>query len=466
MRKLKICFIVLFFAVLMIPVAAFNRESNAVSEIDNRMLAETPFDNSEDLTESIEIYLEDRIGLRNAMISAYTKLNDTLFHEMVHPSYTYGKDGYIFLRTGGNTEFWDYYVEFADMVYRIQEYCEERDVPFLFVFDPAKATVLRDELEPGTNYNNDWVDRFFEELDKRGVNYVDNTEILEEKTKEGEAVFNKQYDAGHWNDLGAFYGVNNMLEALKKRWPAVHVNTMDEFDIGEWTATVLPNSEIPINDVVPDFVSRAQLEDLTEQYDAEVKRDEQNRHFAYVVNEERKAEGSPKALVFQGSYMNGQGHKFLENSLGEYIAVHDYYNVTNFDYYYNIFKPDCVIFEVGEYTVLPDYFPYESVQGMSLNPLYESVEDLPETEADLSALTLSEENGDMLTVIHVSGVPEDTQYAWLFLDGEEFDLKRAEGSEVYTVTVENEKLENARIEITAASDGGRIIYSSEGDAAE
>ena len=102
----------------------------------------------------------------------------------------------------------------------------------------------------------------------------------------------------------------------------------------------------------------------------------------------------------------------------------------------------------------------------TLTPLYESVEDLPETEADLSALTLSEENGDMLTVIHVSGVPEDTQYAWLFLDGEEFDLKRAEGSEVYTVTVENEKLDNAQIEAAAASDGEMVIYSSEGNTAE
>ena len=47
-----------------------------------------------------------------------------------------------------------------------------------------------------------------------------------------------------------------------------------------------------------------------------------------MINEDRKEEGAPKALVFQGSYMNGMGYKFLENSFGEYISVHDYRNIT------------------------------------------------------------------------------------------------------------------------------------------
>ena len=92
----------------------------------------------------------------------------------------------------------------------IQDYCEAREIPFLFVFEPAKTTVLQEELEEGWNYDNRWVQQFLKELDQREIHYVDNTEILEEKTEEGEAVFNKKYDGGHWNELGAFYGVNHI----------------------------------------------------------------------------------------------------------------------------------------------------------------------------------------------------------------------------------------------------------------
>ena len=42
MKSLKIIFIIFFFALLLTPVALFNFEPNAVSEIDNRMLAENP----------------------------------------------------------------------------------------------------------------------------------------------------------------------------------------------------------------------------------------------------------------------------------------------------------------------------------------------------------------------------------------------------------------------------------------
>ena len=115
---------------------------------------------------------------------------------------------------------------------KVQDYCEERGVPFFFVVEPAKMTVLQDKLADGICYDNSWLPKLEEELERLGVNYIDNTDLLYEKTASGEMVFNKQYDAGHWNDLGAFYGTNHILEALSKIQEGVHVNTRDEFEIG------------------------------------------------------------------------------------------------------------------------------------------------------------------------------------------------------------------------------------------
>lgn len=152
----------MFAIVIMLPLLFFNLTPNSVSLIDNRKLAENPFSEEGDLTANIEMYVSDRIGFRDTMISTYIILNDKIFGKMVHPSYTYGKGGYVF--GGGITtenDFGEFHIAFADMVKSIQDYCERRNIPFLFVFNPAKPAVYQDKIAEGINYNREWVDLFF-----------------------------------------------------------------------------------------------------------------------------------------------------------------------------------------------------------------------------------------------------------------------------------------------------------------
>ena len=397
MKQIKILALIAFALLVLVPVAAFRTEPEAVSEIDNRMLVENPFSpevraKGGDLTEDIEAYVNDRIGLRDEMILAYTVLNDRLFGKMVHPSYCYGRDGYVFGNMKANPVYGDFHEAFADMVKEIQDYCEARSVPFLFVFEPSN-------LPAGVHYDNSWVDSFLDALDQRGVRYIDNTGLLREKTEAGEAVFNRKYDAGHWNDLGASYGVNAILEALRVDFPEIQLNDLNTFDVSEELMTTLPVSEFPIREWVPLVSIPMKVEDLRADYTEEVERHRSYRGFGYYINPERLEEGSPKTLVFQGSYMNGKGAKYLMNSLGEYIHVHNYQNVIDFAYYFNIFQPECVIFEVTEYAMTADYFDYERVAGMDLNPTLEAAMDgaAEILEASLLPETVAAEQGERLT---------------------------------------------------------------------
>ncbi len=469
MKRIRIVAGICFFILLMVPVFLFNREENVVSRIDNRALTNNPFgsnfeaEGEVDLTDTIETYIQDRIGLRDEMIQGYTVLNDRLFHEMVHPTYMYGKDGYVFKKAELNRDFDEYHMSFADMVEKIQKYCEEREVPFLFVFEPSKNSLLSDQLPDGINYNNEWVVQFEEELDKRGIHYIDNTELLREKYDQGEMVFNKQYDAGHWNDLGAFYGVNHLLEAMKQDVPEVHINEMEEFDIGQILRTSLPVSNFAIHENVPYFTGKDEVEERTEKYDEELERDERYTHFGYTVNEQRLLEGSPKTLVFQGSYMNEIGSKFLENSLGEYIAVHDYQNVMNIDYYFNIFKPDYVIFEVAEYVFTDEYFFSPAMKEMDLNPAIDMWEEKEAEIKPIGELNVSVKEGSRLASVEVENLPADTKYAYLVSDGEVFDLRKREedmddqGNMVYEAAMEKEKCESGSFTVTAVDDKLRAV---------
>ena len=379
MKLIRIITIAIFSFIVLLPIAAFNFKKDAVSLIDNRKLTENPFSNRAmgdgDLIKQIENFVNDRIGLRDNMILAYTILNDKLFHKMAHPSYVYGKDGYIFGGIPVDITYSEYHEEFADMIKKIQDYCDARIVPFLFVFEPSKPAVLSEYIPVGTNYDRSWVDDFFEALDKRGVRYIDNTTLLRAKTEAGEAVFNQKYDANHWNDLGAYYGTNAILEELKKDIPSIHVNSTEELSFSETLKTSLPVSEFPIHEMVPSISIDADVNtEKRDLYAEELGRHPSYQGFGYFVNEMRLREGAPKALVFQGSYMNSYGYKFLENGFGEYIYVHDYQNVINFPYYFNIFQPDCVVFEVAEYTLEDRYFDFENMSAMKLNPPLEDVE--------------------------------------------------------------------------------------------
>lgn len=435
LKTIKIISIFLCAIIIALPVVGFNFKENAVSAIDNRTLAPWPLSEKAggDLTENIENYINDRIGFRDKMIRSYTVLNDRLFHKMVHPSYVYGKDGYVF--GAGMTvydEFSQYHVIFADMVKKIQDYCEDRGVPFVFVFNPAKPAVYSEYIADGFNYNRSWVPLFLQELDARGIHYVDNTETMLAKKQEGVAVFNQKYDASHWNDLGAFYGVNAILEALNRMDPRVHVNSEDEFFLSNRIETSLPVSDFPIHEEVPvvDYRSQNSIS-RTGDYEGELELDPVNSYFFYTENPDRAEDSGVRCLVFQGSYMNGYGYKSMVNSFSEYIAVHDYQNVINFPYYFNIFKPDCVVFEVAEYTFDDHYFDHEKMQAISYNMPFEQVESEEILRNPLNTEEIVVEQGETLTKIQWN-TSEQYDCGWMFL-GEEYDLIANENG--YTVTV-------------------------------
>ncbi|EGQ78353.1 hypothetical protein HMPREF9094_2402, partial [Fusobacterium animalis ATCC 51191] len=58
----------------------------------------------------------DRIGGRERIINLYTELNDKVFNLLVHPTYTYGKDGYIFFKMKRNIEYEEYHRKFAETI--------------------------------------------------------------------------------------------------------------------------------------------------------------------------------------------------------------------------------------------------------------------------------------------------------------------------------------------------------------
>lgn len=457
MKVIKSLVIILFFTILITPMLFFNFQENYKSEIDNRMLANNPFNNISEIKNPAELgsrlssYINDRIGFRNEAISSYNLINNNLFRIMEHPYYMKGQDGYIFIRKSSNVIFSDYHRKFAENIVEISNYCKARSVPFIFVFEPEKLSVMREFAPVGMNYDNSWVDEFLEILDKNGVSYVNNTEILTEKYKANENVFNKQYDAGHWNDIGAFYGVNYILEKMKEYYPDIHINTTDEFNISKKHMVDLQQNGVLVEEDVPYYTLKNKPKELTESYKEEVVLHPDYHYFYYTKN---SAVESPKTLMFQGSYMNTRGYKFMSNALEEYIAVHDYQNIFDFEYYYNLFKPECVIFEVAEYTFSDLYFDSERFETFRLNPVLESFDDYKTVEKNISEIAVTISEGSRITDISISNLPEGTAYA--VIDDTIYDLKK--GDDGFTLSLLKSDFDADDITVISVDESDKIKY--------
>lgn len=192
---------------------------------------------------------------------------------------------------------------------------------------------------------------------------------------------------------------------------------------------------------------------IGDEFSGELYLNDSFRGFDYLQNPTRKSEGAPKALVFQGSYMNGFGWPFFANAFSEYIYIHDYQNVIDFQYYFNIFKPDCVVFEVAEYTLSNGYFAFERMEAMDLNEKLDTmiIKAKETSKGSLASEDVIVEVGNRLTKIFWKN-EESFENVWLVL-GDEYDFQVQDGG--YTVTVLTEEYERYK-------DSIRIVYQ-EGD---
>ncbi len=408
MKKTNLFFIIIFWIIIALPIIFFDRREDVVSEIDNRKL--TSINSVVKDIKNVRKYVSDRLGFRSQAISIYTSFHDNVFHEMIHPLYEYGKDGYVFFKTKKINEFSDYHIEYANLVKKIQDYCDERGVPFLFVFNPAKTSIYPDKLKAGINYNNIWKDKLLEELDKRNINYIDNSIIIKEKADKGEKVFNIKYNAGHWNDLGAYYGVNNLLKKLNSMNINVKPHDLSEYKVEQKLNTSLPASNFAIHEYEPIFEPKVKAKYLTNTYRKYVKVNDRFRYFAYTKNEE--ADNDIRALIFQGSYMNSMGYKFTTNAFKELVAVHDYQNVADFNYYFNIFQPDVVIFETAEYTLIDKYYSKAKMKNAEFNPVLSSLKVNNTIEKTLGDLIITVTN-DKITSITIDSKLDEAKYLYL-----------------------------------------------------
>ncbi len=359
-EELQLGTIICFLICIIIPIATINLKSNQVSEIDNKALMELKDIKKETFTTDVESFISDRIGFRDDMITAYVVANDMLFDTLEHPTYTYGKDGYVFFNMPNEKYSSSYLKAFVKYIKHMQQYCNDRSIDFLYCINPNKTIVYKDYLPEGANLTFNRQNELVELLNKHNINYMDNTELLIDAAKDTQ-VFNVKFDAGHWNETGAFIGINNILKTLSSNHPEITVNNESDFTITSGLNEYLPLSKLRIDETTNIYIpNNPQAIDVT-MNDTDIILDSTYKDYSHYINENNPK--LPRILIFRGSYFLGK-EKFIADKFSESIFVHSYYNIFNMDYYIEKFNPDIVLFESVEYATTNRYFPKEMLTNI------------------------------------------------------------------------------------------------------
>lgn len=357
MEILKKFFLLIIIIMLILPLVFFNIKKDAISELNNSKLPNID-ENTIFHRSIINDYLNERIGFHDFAVTLNMKIKKTLFGKLEHPLYEEGQDNYMFFHFDNHSVSEKYVDEFCQYLKVVQDKCKSKGIPFIYCINPYKLTVYQDKAAVGYNYKNEFLDYLYYYLKKYNINYISNVELLQEKSKK-EQVFNVVNDAGHWNDLGQFYGTNNLLEKVNEYFPNVKSHELSDFKIEEYNAKYLRQSKIEINEKTPHFTNKNDAIDITDNF-KDVKLSPHYNHFLCYRNPKISSQ-KPRVLFFHGSYYE-RSAEFYKDSFYEIVTVHNYENFLNIDYFLNKFNPDCVILETAEYATSPTYFPEDIIK--------------------------------------------------------------------------------------------------------
>lgn len=343
-----------------IPVITMNTKHSQVSEIDNTSLMEfKDIGTKQSIPKDFETYISGRIGFRTDMINTYLYANDILFNTLLHPTYEYGKNGYVFFKMSNETLDKKYLNSFARYIKYMQTYCTSHDISFLYCINPDKTQVYAQHLPDGANLTFCRQEYLLSKLQDYNINYLDNTPLLIDKSKETQ-VFDKKFDAGHWNETGALIGMSNILNELKKTYPLLRLNEDSDYTATNIIHEYLPLSYFRIDEPSVIYTrNNPETVDITAE-DTDIELDDVYNDYSHYINPNHP--DYPKILVFRGSYFLGK-EKFINESFSESIFVHSYYNIFNMEYYIDRFDPDIVLFESVEYATINKYFPKKMLES-------------------------------------------------------------------------------------------------------
>ena len=352
----NIIFVVLFLAVLFVPLLFTRWESGGISEEENRNLAAFPAVVAEgrfnlSFTKDFETWFMDHLGFRQKLIGANKSLMQDVFDRSLTTSeWKTGKTGdsiyaplsivedfaHVNLRTQESV------ATIGDSYQVVHDWLEGKGIPFYYVQCVDKHTVYPERFISSVKQIGDVskTDQILSYLqDKTSVNAIYFKQILKDN-KESHPVFSHWGDPTHWTYRGAYLSYRHMMEQINKEFSvSLKVLTEQDYTISYQTNQG-PNGETEQIEVFSITNPQAQKSDVAVM--GEWGTDE--RHSVW---KNPNAGNDKRLLLMCDSYFNNYLIDDLAESFGEVWLVWGDYTAV-LPQIVELCDPDIVIYECAE----------------------------------------------------------------------------------------------------------------------
>lgn len=263
-------FIILFLAVLTVPLLLTNWSGGGVSEDENRTLADFPSITAdgkwnEQFTGEFETWFMDHMGLRQELITANATLQYKVFDRMLTKSdYMIGRHGDINYATQAmlmdyvhmNLRTEEEVAKIGQSYQTVSDWLADRDIPFYYVQCYDKHSIYPEQFldtvrQIGNISKTDQVISYLEE--NTTVNTVSFKPMLLAAKSEYE-VYSNWGDPTHWTPRGAYMGYRYLMERLNEdSEEPLRILQEEDYHITEQNVGITVNQVIHEDDVVEFF---------------------------------------------------------------------------------------------------------------------------------------------------------------------------------------------------------------------
>ena len=361
MRVFNIGFIVLFIAMLALPLVFVDLSSDRFSAEENRMLAERP--ELADIREHpgffaycFDAWFKDRTGFRKQLIKLYNFIyknhwingfwyrdGETVYLIGEHGHHYYAGDGSLIKKFQGRQFLSDEQLKnTAVKLEEVKTYLDNKGIPFVVMFCTDKETVYP-EFYPKTIQRGpepvqlDIITGYFQEYTSVDVFNIRQALLAE---KNNHLLYDiSSGDLTHYTEIGAFFAYRELMKHVNSHFPEIVPFELDDIDISY--------NEMGIPDV--SLKTKRTYKELPPSFfdDVELKRPFSWENAAFENNNP----DLPVILFLRDSYTSYDDKKFITQFIashfGRAIFIH-YQNMEHFEEYIAKYKPDIVVFESAE----------------------------------------------------------------------------------------------------------------------
>lgn len=235
MKRFKLAFLFCFSMLLLIPLAFTTLQEDAVSQLDNRMLAKIPVSRRLWITQG-ENFLRDRIGFRDDFILFYRQAMYRLFNVFEHPRYTLGSNGHLYLIDATAIEFYQSLYDstalgqIKDKLEILHQYLKSKNKHLLFVQMPMKQNVYP-EFVPSYIHKGTkplLSAALDEALKDSGIPHIYLADVLR-RYRAIAPTFHQKFDPQHYTAVGAFVAHEAIAHELQKLYPNYPIPLWSDF---------------------------------------------------------------------------------------------------------------------------------------------------------------------------------------------------------------------------------------------